>query len=98
VIRGGHDEDPNRKRPFTVVHVTPQGSTFLDGTIRPGDRILALNGKALHDTTLPQLQSLLYAQDGDTVFTVEYDIMTDGPSRPSGRVCYFLNHYQDMRS
>ena len=30
------------------------------------------------------MQSLIYAQDGDTVFTVEYDIMTDGPSRPSG--------------
>lgn len=84
VIRGGHDEDPARKRPFTVIHVAPQGSTFIEGTIRPGDRILAVNGKALHDATLPQLQSLLYAQDGDTVFTVEYDIMADGPSRPSG--------------
>ena len=52
--------------------------------IRPGDRLLALNGKALHNTTLPQLQSLIYAQDGDTVFTVEYDIMSDGPLRPSG--------------
>ena len=53
-----------------MIHVTSQGSTFNEGSIRPGDRILALNGKALHDTTLPQLQSLLYAQDGDTVFTV----------------------------
>ena len=67
VIRGGHDEEPCRKRPFTIIHVSPQGSTFNEGSIRPGDRILALNGKALHDTTLPQLQSLLYAQDGDTV-------------------------------
>ena len=67
-----------------MIHVTSQGSTFNEGSIRPGDRILALNGKALHDTTLPQLQSLLYAQDGDTVFTVEYDIMSEGPSRPSG--------------
>ena len=45
---------------------------------------MAINGKALHNTTLPQLQSLIYAQDGDTVFTVEYDIMSDGPLRPSG--------------
>lgn len=84
VIRGGHDDEPARKRPFTVVHLTPQGSAFVDGTIRPGDRILAINGKALHNMTLPQLQSLIYAQDGDTVFTVEFDIMSDAPLRPSG--------------
>ena len=84
VIRGGHDEEASRKRPFTVIYVTPQGTTANEGSIRPGDRILALNGKALHDTTLPQLQSLLYAQDSDTVFTVEYDIMSEGPTRPSG--------------
>ena len=61
-----------------------QKTTCVEGTIRPGDRLLAINGKALHNTTLPQLQSLIYAQDGDTVFTVEYDIMSDGPLRPSG--------------
>ncbi len=84
MIRGGHDEDSLRKRPFTVVAVTPQGPAFLDGIMRPGDRILALNSKALHDASLPQLQSLLYSQESETVFTVEYDIMNDGPSRPSG--------------
>lgn len=83
VIRGGHDEEPVRKRAFTVVFVSHQGPAFTDGTIRPGDRILAINGKALHNTTLPQLQSHIYAQDGDTVFTVEYDIMCDGPNRAS---------------
>ena len=34
VLRGGHDENPGRQRPFTVVHVAPNGSTFLEGTIR----------------------------------------------------------------
>lgn len=84
VIRGGHDDNPSRKRPFTVIHATLHGSAFMEGTVRPGDRVLAINGKTLLDMTLPQLQSLIYAQDGDTVFTVEYDVMSEGPSRPSG--------------
>ena len=34
VIRGGHDENPGRKRPFTVIHVAQNGSTYTEGTIR----------------------------------------------------------------
>ena len=28
VVRGGYDENPSRKRPFTVIHTAQNGSTF----------------------------------------------------------------------
>ena len=78
----------------------------MEGTLRPGDRIIAVNGKGLAGMKLPELQvskslshwflngflmthsidleilmimiflmqALLYQQDNETVFTVEYDI------------------------
>ena len=42
---------------------------YKEGTLRPGDRIIAANMK------LPDLQALLYQEDEDTVFTVEYNIV-----------------------
>ena len=46
----------------------------MEGTLRPGDRIIAINGRSLVDVKLPELQAMLYQEDDDTVFTVEYDI------------------------
>ena len=77
VIRGGDHEIPRKKRPFTVFYLTPNGPTFLEGTIRRGDRIRAVNGINLNNLKLPELQAMLYQQEKDTVFTVEYDVMTN---------------------
>lgn len=74
VIRGGFHENVKMRRPFTVVHLTPNSPTFNDGTIRVNDRIRCINGVNLNDMKLPELQSLLYQQDQETVFTVEYDV------------------------
>jgi len=48
VLRGGHDENPGRQRPFTVVHVAPNGSTFLEGTIRLSFVLWCLMQKLLY--------------------------------------------------
>jgi C-terminal processing protease CtpA/Prc len=45
VIRGGGHEIHRKSRPFTVVQVTANGPTFLDGTIRTGDRVITVNGQ-----------------------------------------------------
>ncbi|CAB4068881.1 GRIP [Lepeophtheirus salmonis] len=75
VIRGGNHDDPRRVRPFTVMYVTHKSVANKEGTLRVNDRILSINGAALRGMKLPELQSLLYRQDGgDTVFTVEYDV------------------------
>ena len=50
------------------------GPAQAEGTVRPGDRILALNGKSLVGVKLAELQSLMYQEEGETVFTLEYDV------------------------
>ena len=52
-----------KRRPFTVVHVNPQGPAYTENTVRKGDRIRAINGINLASTRLPELQGLLYQQD-----------------------------------
>ena len=47
---------------------------FVQGTVRPGDRLLAVNGRTLAGMKLAELQALLYQEEGDTVLTIEYDI------------------------
>ena len=75
VIRGGDHELLRKRRPFTVVYVNSNGPAYTEGTIRKGDRVKAINGVNLTSTRLPELQGLLYQQDKETVFTIEYDIM-----------------------
>ena len=58
-----------KSRPFTIIHMDHGGPANKEGTLRPGDRIIAANMK------LPDLQALLYQEDEDTVFTVEYNIV-----------------------
>jgi len=47
VIRGGVHDIHRKSRPFTVVHVTPNGPAFLEGTISSGDRLISINGQDL---------------------------------------------------
>ena len=75
VIRGGDHEVMRKRRPFTVFGITPGGPTASEGTLRCGDRIRAINGISLSTLKLPELQSMLYQQDKEAVFTVEYDVM-----------------------
>ena len=35
---------------------------------------MALNGKSLVGVKLAELQSMMYQEDGETVFTLEYDV------------------------
>ena len=77
VIRGGDHEVSRKRRPFTVFGITPGGPTASEGTLRCGDRVRAVNGIGLAQLKLPELQSMLYQQDKEAVFTVEYDVMVN---------------------
>ena len=74
VVRGGNHDVGVRCRPFTIVHVDTGGPAQTEGTLRAGDRIIAMNGKSLINVKLPDLQAMLYREEAETVFTVEYDI------------------------
>ena len=54
-----------------------RGPANKEGTLRSGDRIITVNGKSLVNMKLPYLQALLYQEDKDTVFTVEYNIFKE---------------------
>ena len=66
-----------KSRPFTIIHMDHRGPANKEGTLRSGDRIIAVNGKSLVNMKLPYLQALLYQEDKDTVFTVEYNIFKE---------------------
>ncbi len=74
VIRGGNHDEADKCRPFTIMHISPGGPAHADGNLRVGDRLRAVNGVALRELKLAEMQSLIYRQDGDTVFTSEYDV------------------------
>ena len=42
----------------TTIQVDRGGPAAVEGTLRPGDRIIAINGKGLGGVKLPELQVL----------------------------------------
>lgn len=45
-----------------------------EGTIKPGDRLTAVNGVCLRGSTLEDAQALLKEPTPTTALTIEYDI------------------------
>lgn len=45
-----------------------------EGTIKPGDRLLAVNGASLRGSTLAEAQALLKQPTPTTCLTIEYDV------------------------
>ena len=62
VVRGGYHDVIRKCRPFTVCHLQPNGPTFMDGTIRCGDRILTVNGVNVRNFRLPEFQVNYYSR------------------------------------
>ena len=92
VVRGGKHDLPVKCRPFTIVHVDKGAPAQTDGTLRPGDRIIAMNGKSLVNVKLPELQAMLYQEESETVFTVEYDIAKQVSSNTILRITFYIRH------
>lgn len=73
-LRGGMCHSRMKCRPLTVTQIRPGGSADREGSLKPGDRILAVNDFSIVTLALTEMNMLLAQCTGETTFTVEYDI------------------------
>ncbi|XP_060759243.1 glutamate receptor-interacting protein 1 isoform X2 [Neoarius graeffei] len=73
VIRGTH-EDRNKSRPVTITTIRPGGPADREGTIKPGDRLLSIDGIRLHGTSHAEAMSILKQCGQEATLLVEYDV------------------------
>ncbi|XP_035384120.1 glutamate receptor-interacting protein 1 isoform X2 [Electrophorus electricus] len=74
VIRGGAHEDRNKSRPVTITTVRPGGPADREGTIKPGDRLLSIDGIRLHGTSHAEAMSILKQCGQEATLLIEYDV------------------------
>ncbi|KAJ0069037.1 hypothetical protein NL108_016516, partial [Boleophthalmus pectinirostris] len=85
VLRGGTHEDWHKTRPLVVTYVRPGGPADREGTLRPGDRLLSVDGVPLHSCSHGEALSVLAQCGQEALFQVEYDItIMDTMSNASG--------------
>ncbi|XP_041442270.1 glutamate receptor-interacting protein 1 isoform X12 [Xenopus laevis] len=85
VIRGGAHEDRNKSRPIVITCVRPGGPADREGTIKPGDRLLSVDGIRLHGTTHAEAMSILKQCGQEATLLIEYDVsVMDTVSSASG--------------
>ncbi|XP_075456439.1 glutamate receptor-interacting protein 1 isoform X9 [Ascaphus truei] len=85
VIRGGAHEDRNKSRPVIITCVRPGGPADREGTIKPGDRLLSVDGIRLHGTTHAEAMSILKQCGQEANLLIEYDVsVMDSVSNASG--------------
>ncbi|KAM6895365.1 glutamate receptor-interacting protein 1 [Xenentodon cancila] len=85
VIRGGAHEDRNKSRPIVVTTIRPGGPADREGTIKPGDRLLSIDGIRLHGSTLSEATSILKQCGQEATLLVEYDVsVMDSVATASG--------------
>ncbi|ELU00765.1 hypothetical protein CAPTEDRAFT_224220 [Capitella teleta] len=74
VLRGGIHGDPVRCRPLVITQVRLGSSADREGTIKIGDRLLAINGVKVTQCTLSEALSLLRNSNQEARFLIEYDV------------------------
>uniref|UniRef100_A0A8C9RZD5 Glutamate receptor interacting protein 1 n=1 Tax=Scleropages formosus TaxID=113540 RepID=A0A8C9RZD5_SCLFO len=74
VIRGGAHEDRNKSRPVVITTVRPGGPADREGTIKPGDRLLSIDGIRLHGTSHTEAMSILKQCGQEATLLIEYDV------------------------
>ncbi|KAM6384589.1 glutamate receptor-interacting protein 1 isoform 4-T4 [Alca torda] len=85
VIRGGAHDDRNKSRPVVVTCVRPGGPADREGTIKPGDRLLSVDGIRLLGTTHAEAMSILKQCGQEATLLVEYDVsVMDSVATASG--------------
>ncbi|XP_075248734.1 glutamate receptor-interacting protein 2-like isoform X2 [Convolutriloba macropyga] len=73
VVRGGFNEETQKCRPITVTYIRQNSPVDQEGTIRPGDRIVAVNGIDLSHSSVPEVNDLLIESGQQALLRVEYD-------------------------
>ncbi|KFV98257.1 Glutamate receptor-interacting protein 1, partial [Fulmarus glacialis] len=85
VIRGGAHDDRNKSRPVVITCVRPGGPADREGTIKPGDRLLSVDGIRLLGTTHSEAMSILKQCGQEATLLVEYDVsVMDSVATASG--------------
>ncbi|XP_014256866.1 glutamate receptor-interacting protein 2-like [Cimex lectularius] len=72
---------------LVVTHIKPYGPADREGTIKVGDRVLAVDGKRLGGLSLAEAQSLLTQRNGSgqcTWLVIEYDVSVMSNLRSTG--------------
>ncbi|XP_055368078.1 glutamate receptor-interacting protein 1 isoform X14 [Betta splendens] len=85
VIRGGAHEDRNKSRPIVITTIRPGGPADREGTIKPGDRLLSIDGIRLHGNTISEAMSILKQCGQEATLLIEYDVsVMDSVATASG--------------
>ncbi|KFQ54187.1 Glutamate receptor-interacting protein 1, partial [Nestor notabilis] len=85
VIRGGAHDDRSKSRPVVITCVRPGGPADREGTIKPGDRLLSVDGIRLLGTTHAEAMSILKQCGQEATLLVEYDVsVMDSVATASG--------------
>ncbi|XP_071984441.1 glutamate receptor-interacting protein 2 isoform X5 [Engystomops pustulosus] len=85
VMRGGAQDDWHKSRPLVVTYVRPGGPADREGTMKLGDRILCVDGIALHNVPLCDALNILRQCSQDAIFQIEYDVaLMDTVTNASG--------------
>ncbi|XP_054844301.1 glutamate receptor-interacting protein 1 isoform X2 [Eublepharis macularius] len=85
VIRGGAHDDRNKSRPVVITCVRPGGPADREGTIKPGDRLLSVDGIRLVGTSHSEAMSILKQCGQEATLLIEYDVsVMDSVATASG--------------
>nr|XP_053635435.1 glutamate receptor-interacting protein 2-like [Cherax quadricarinatus] len=70
-VRGGSSHDTTKSRPLIITHVRPGGPADREGTIKAGDRLIAVDGRDLTRCSLTEAQEALRKVERSATLTVE---------------------------
>ncbi|XP_068237802.1 glutamate receptor-interacting protein 2 isoform X2 [Palaemon carinicauda] len=83
-VRGGTSHEATKSRPLIITHVRPGGPADREGTIKAGDRLLAVDGRDLTRCSLTEAQETLRRVERSATLTIEYDVSVMESVRSSG--------------
>ncbi|XP_071550797.1 glutamate receptor-interacting protein 2 isoform X8 [Panulirus ornatus] len=83
-VRGGSSHDAAKTRPLVITHVRPGGPADREGTIKAGDRLVAVDGRDLTRCSLTEAQEALRRVERSATLTIEYDVSVMDGVRASG--------------
>uniref|UniRef100_A0A8C7S5R6 Glutamate receptor interacting protein 2b n=1 Tax=Oncorhynchus mykiss TaxID=8022 RepID=A0A8C7S5R6_ONCMY len=74
VMRGGSHEDWNKSRPLVVTYVRPGGPADREGSLKPGDRLMCVDGVPLHSANHRDALAVLNQCGQEALLQIEYDV------------------------
>ncbi|XP_049804694.1 glutamate receptor-interacting protein 1 [Schistocerca nitens] len=73
-LRGGRAGEPPVCRPLLVTTVRPGGPADREGSLCPGDRLVAVDGQSVRGASLCEAHALLVAGGAAVSLLIEYDV------------------------